>query len=146
MYIYSCKECGAEFSHKNKGLKFCSSECFQTQRAYPLKVCISCGKSFNHRNRHSRPGNYCSFDCRSRGGFVDSLSGYRHMYRPGSPKANKNGFGLEHRFVMDELMGGELRDDEVVHHINGDKLDNSIGNLMAMSRSAHMTLHARGKL
>ena len=68
------------------------------------------------------------------------------MYRPGSPKANKNGFGLEHRFVMDELMGGELRDDEVVHHINGDKLDNSIGNLMAMSRSAHMTLHARGKL
>lgn len=36
---------------------------------------------------------------------------------------------LMHRVVMEESLGRPLRDDETVHHINGDRTDNRIGNL-----------------
>jgi len=47
----------------------------------------------------------------------------------------------EHKLLMEEKLGRKLVIGEVVHHINGDKLDNSLDNLMAMSRSEHSRLH-----
>ena len=47
----------------------------------------------------------------------------------------------EHRFCMEQLLGRQLRRNEVVHHINGNKLDNRIENLMVMDMSEHSRLH-----
>jgi hypothetical protein len=47
----------------------------------------------------------------------------------------------EHRLVMEAYIGRKLSSDEVVHHINGDKADNRVENLVIMTRSEHTKLH-----
>lgn len=44
-----------------------------------------------------------------------------------------------------ELVNGEIPDGFVIHHINGDCSDNSIGNLIAVNRSDHRKIHNRYK-
>lgn len=46
---------------------------------------------------------------------------------------------------MQEHLKRPLRDDEVVHHINGDKTDNRVENLAVMSQSEHAQIHFRRK-
>ena len=48
---------------------------------------------------------------------------------------------LRSRVVMEKHLGSPLSSDEVVHHINGDKLDDRIENLQVMSNSEHSTMH-----
>ena len=66
---------------------------------------------------------------------------YRNAVVKDHPKANKYGYIALHRVVMENYHNRLLADNEVVHHINHNKLDNRIENLMVMSINEHVRLH-----
>lgn len=49
---------------------------------------------------------------------------------------------LEHRYIARKILGRNLKHNEVVHHINGRKTDNQIGNLCVMDRQRHDSFHS----
>ena len=60
----------------------------------------------------------------------------------------RNGKVIElSRFLMQEQLGRKLQENEVVHHIDGNKLNDSIENLEVMTRDKHVEEHyKRGDL
>ena len=46
-----------------------------------------------------------------------------------------------HRHIIEEFLGRKLSSDEVVHHKDGNKLNNDIGNLEILTRSEHLKKH-----
>ncbi len=58
-------------------------------------------------------------------------------------KRSKHDGELVHRKVAANKIGRSLRNDEVVHHKDGDKTNFRKNNLAVMSRSAHSSLHAK---
>ena len=73
-------------------------------------------------------------------GFHITETGYKEIPIPNSRAHHR--YYAEHRAVMENHLGRELNSDEVVHHINGNKLDNRIENLAVLSRAEHAALHA----
>lgn len=65
------------------------------------------------------------------GGVKERFDGYYTIYDPRDTKVNK--YTMQHRFIMEEHLGRKLTKKEVVHHINGDRKDNRIENLMLFS-------------
>jgi len=87
---------------------------------------------------------YCTPNCSNAGHIKEyqiTGAGYKRIFRPNHPKSDKNGHILEHRFLMNELFGGDLKEFEHIHHIDFNKGNNSINNLMVLSGPDHRKLH-----
>lgn len=135
--IKNCLRCGAEFTAKAahaERRQFCSRQCThaaRTERALVEKNCANCGKPF--RSQPYRNVSLCSTEClrevrakkkrkHPSGWSIDPRSGY--------VRGSRNGVAiLQHREVMEKVLGRALRPYENIHHKNGEKSDNRPENL-----------------
>ena len=62
--------------------------------------------------------------------------GYKTVYKEGVQKRL-------HRVLVEEHLGRELRNDEIVHHKDGNKLNNCLENLEVMNKIDHAKLHGQ---
>jgi len=105
-----------------------------------IRKCIVCGKEFKVKTR-SRPCRYCSQKCyRSSKQYIDA-SGYICIKKPNHPHATTNGWVRQHIVVATQKLGRTLYKNEVVHHIDGNKLNNESNNIQVLKNSEHTRLH-----
>jgi len=83
--------------------------------------------------------------------------GYVMLYLPNHPKSDNCGRYKEHRYMVEQCPDIDnyyfdvidsqrvLKSMFDVHHINGKRQDNRIGNLLVLTRSEHTTLHNKTK-
>ena len=64
-----------------------------------------------------------------KGGVNRINTGYLKQIAKGHPNADKNGYVLQHRLVMEAVIGRYLKPSERVHHKNGKRDDNRPENL-----------------
>jgi len=160
-----CLQCGKikrislSKAKNGKGM-FCSPICFQTYRKElqeakkHVRVCQQCDKFFKVNPgafSNSHVWKYCSQECyyesradkaRKRNGQTHiNSNGYVEVYMFDHPavKNNRTKRVMEHRLVMEEVLGRYLESFETVHHINGIKDDNRPENLEVWIQKCHPT-------
>ena len=108
---------------------FVCEECFEDHPPYAKGLCNPCNLRLHRK------------------GYVD-----RDIARAGSGSVNVHGYLIlsignkrisKHRLVMEEHLGRKLTDVEVVHHIDENKLNNSINNLQLFATVGEHTAHHR---
>ena len=77
---------------------------------------------------------------------VRYVKGYRLLYEPSHPSAmtSKNWIGYIYEHIMvaeDMVVGRKLKANEVVHHLDGNRLNNRHENLVVLSRGDHYKIH-----
>lgn len=92
---------------------------------------VSCGCIGREKNRANSREKSTVW----KGGRHISSEGYVFIYLPTHPRAKKNGYIREHTVIMERKLGRFLLKGENVHHINGNKEDNSSDNLELWSTS-----------
>jgi len=74
-------------------------------------------------------------------GGAHSHCSYRLIYIPNHPFADCQGYVREHRLIMERQLNRFLNPREVVHHINKNRKDNRIENLILFSNEAEHQRH-----
>jgi hypothetical protein len=139
----SCPVCGTPY-----GKRLRCYQCTSAPKNRVSQTCLTCGKSFEKKlSDISRgKGKYCSQSCAMKprtgtlapawkGGVLPQPTGYIKITIPGL------GTVSEHRHVMEEHLGRKLLSTEQVHHINGNRADNRIENLIVVTYKEHAQFH-----
>lgn len=139
-----CLYCKKEFVSRFEKAKFCGRACSDKGRVPKVKLnCIVCRKEFEDTpyRVEKRGRRFCSQRCFQKyevgknnpawkGGRITNFHRYIFIL-------TNTGYIAEHRLVMEKYLGRRLLSSEIVHHKNGNRKDNRIGNLVIVTRSEH---------
>ena len=139
-YLLLCDTCGKQFERnafgvKNKTNHYCNKDCFHKAEI---------GRSINDKQRECLKLGHGSGEENSRwiGGRINHAGGYIYIHKPEHPMSGKRGYVLEHRLVMEDFIGRYLKPEEVIHHVNKNRSDNRIENLMLFNnKREHLDYH-----
>jgi hypothetical protein len=97
--------------------------------------------------RPKQGGSFGKWNGSYREGCRIDKNGYREVSSPGHPHARKSGYVFEHRLVVEQYLGRYLTKNEVVHHKDGNKLNNALENLEVFANNAeHLKHELSGKV
>lgn len=140
---------GYEKKH-GKPKPFCSMPCFDaafrraatsSDAVAPKYTCAGCGQETDRRREMIGGARTGAWDYRQKYCTAECFHTSRRTIHRELPAGTINGDGYHvvhtgygkkramHRIVMERVLGRALRDNENVHHMNGDRLDNRPDNL-----------------
>lgn len=108
-----------------------STRCLRCSNLHKLRIDNPNKGMWREKNPHWKGGKYLQ-------------DGYMMIYAPASPMAVKR-YVSRARLVLSRHLGRSLSSDEIVHHINEDKLDDRVENLELHSRVSHPSCHKRSR-
>lgn len=99
------------------------------------RFCIQCNQfkqvrvsvlthAYDTKQKASQRCKECAFP-----GWTITSNGYKQIRSTEHPMSTKDGYVLEHRLVMEEMLGRYLYPFETVHHKDGNRLNNDPSNL-----------------
>jgi hypothetical protein len=138
--ICKCDFCGITFRREytrtiNRKRHFCNAKCaglgYMRDSRYGTKAAITIFDGKKHYRYYQKKENRKGENASNwKGGRKITPRGYVEIYKPEHPNSMVSGYIAEHRLVMANFINRFLEKEEVVHHINGDKTDNRIENLI----------------
>jgi len=138
MFKHICPTCKIIFEHEWQKRKFCSRDCFKKSPSLIKK-----GKELGQQNKGKRVNRKPT---KKRPLFYINKDRYRLIKKNGHPTAQKSGYIMEHRYVMEKILGRILEPQERVHHINRIRDDNRPENLRLFpNHSEHIKNCAKWK-
>lgn len=137
----TCQHCGCEFERlecqlgRGRG-KFCSKKCCNDAQFFGSEItCALCGKKvyrhFSEQDIGVKIKQFCSRNC------------YMKWRKEKLKEKTYPKIGAEHihRIVIEKSLGRKLLSSEIVHHVDGNKHNNTLENLIVMNQAEHARLH-----
>ncbi len=130
----------------------CLKECYnkvtneELQKLFPNKTFLSIyKKAYTLGLRKDTAISYLNRSIARKGKIKKTVTigakGYKKVYMPEHPRADRRGRVLEHIVVWERGNGKTVPEGCCVHHINEDKGDNRLENLRLMTKTEHITFH-----